>query len=58
MKINTSYLALFIIFTVFLGSAVAIDWELLNPKYWGGILVILMWATIGCVVLRLLSEER
>jgi len=58
MKVNTAYLALFLIFTVFVGCAVAIDWDLLNPKHWSGILITLLWATIGVTVLRLLAEEK
>ena len=58
MKINTLYLALFLVFTVMVGCAVAIDYDVLNPKYWSGILMTLLWATIGIALLKFLSEEK
>jgi hypothetical protein len=58
MKVNTAYLSLFLIVTVMMGCAVAIDYDLLNPKYWSGILVTLLWATLGVTVLRVLSSTK
>ena len=58
MKTNTAYLFLFLIVTVMFACAVAIDWDILNPKYWSGILMTLLWATIGIALLKFLSEEK
>jgi hypothetical protein len=58
MKVNTVYLSLFLVFTVLVGCAVAIDYDVLNPKYWSGILITLLWATIGITLLKFLSEEK
>jgi hypothetical protein len=55
---KTIPLALFTITAVFTGCAVAIDWQLLNPKYWAGILTTLLLACAWIVVMLELSKEK
>jgi hypothetical protein len=55
---KTIPLALFTIMAVFLGCAVAIDWQLLNPKYWSGILMTLLLACAWIAVMIELSKEK
>ena len=57
MKNNMPFVLLFLIFTGFLGSAVAIDWGFIDPKYWTGILIILLWAVIGSASYTFLSNH-
>lgn len=55
---NISFVLLFLIFTGFLGSAIAIDWGFIDPKYWTGILIILLWATVGSAGYTLLYDKN
>ena len=58
MKTNTAYLFLFLIVTVMFACAVAIDWDILNPKYWSGIMMTLIWATLGVSLLHWLANTK